>query len=137
MSVGALNRKSIPLLYQGISGSGLVPFIKVPGADLGEYGKYGRKVNLGQDNNPKPVNVINNVSTFNTKNEADSCRVLNINVMRNPKGDAFEGLQAPTGIGRHQPRGMAYMSDHPLNTRILVNRSNFFSTKPTTLGTPK
>ena len=131
------NSKSVGLLYQGISGSGRVPFIKVPTAQQSDVGKYGRNVQLGLDKYPAKVNVVTHTSTFTAAGMADSCRVLNINVMRNPKGSALEGLQVPEGFARHQRRGLAYMPEHPLNARILVQRDNFFSTRNTRLGTPR
>jgi len=138
MSVAiARPQKSIGLLYQGISGSGIVPFIKVPSSQQSETGKTGRDVQLGLDPFPSRVNVINKTSSFTTAHMAPSCRVLNINIMRNPKGDPTEGLQVPEGFGRGQKRGLAFMPQHPLNARILVRRDNFFSTQPTKLGTPR
>lgn len=137
MSVAiARPQKNIPLLYAGIAGNGIVPFIKVPSANLPIGTKNGRKVQLGRDTVFDKVNVVNTTSSFTTAGMSPSCRVLNINVLRNEKGSAFEGLQPLEGFARHQRRGLGYMPDHPLNARILVNTDSFFSTRRTKLGTP-
>ena len=125
------------LLYGGLLGDGLVPFIDVPASQIAIGHLTNRNVNLGRDVNPDKVSVIRKTSTFTTAEMADSCRVINMNVLRNPKGDPNEGLQINEGYGRHQHKGFGYREEHPLNTRILVRRDNFFSTRQTKLGTPQ
>ena len=125
------------LLYDGLLGTGLVPFIDVPASQIAIGHLTNRNVNLGRDVNPDKVSVIRKTSTFSTATMSDSCRVLNMNVLRNPKGDEFEGLQINQGYARKQQKGLGYDPAHPLNTRILVRRDNFFSTRPTKLGTPQ
>ena len=57
-------------------------------------------------------------------------------VIRRPPMSNTIGIRPTTGIARGQSRGLAYNKNHPINTKIMKQSSNFTASLNNPLGQP-
>lgn len=72
---------------------------------------------------------------YSTRDNVLPCKGITHHVLRAEPPPASAGMVAPTGISRHQPRGLA--QEKPTNLPLMPFSNPFDSSKNNPLGRPK
>lgn len=123
-------------IFSGLQGSTQVPlqsFVPSTGFKSDVEGNRG------------PINVPNySVAPFLFNESIDyssrranmPCKVINETVLRRPPLPSAGGMIAPSGIGRHQSKGLAYDPSKPINGPIMPQSDPYASGMNNKLGQP-
>ena len=84
-----------------------------------------------------PQNILHDPIDVSTRRQVLPCKGLGHQILRREAVPSSMGMRPPTGIARHEDKGIAYEPQHPLNGKILP-RANFFDvTQNNPLGIPR
>jgi hypothetical protein len=81
--------------------------------------------------------LFSNSIDYSTRRGVLYCKGITHTVLRNPPLPSAGGLIAPTGIGRHQLKGIAYSPEKPIDQPIMPLSNPFSSGLNNPLGQPK
>ena len=116
----------VPLITNGLDGRtdadtlGMMPVTGFPYDTNGDrdpfrYGPY-----------TKAPNMFASAIDYSTRRGVMPCKGITHHVLRRPAVPQEGGMVAPSGIGRHQARNLAYDSDKPIDVPLMP-LSNFFA----------
>ena len=109
----------IPLLRNGLTGTRQADTLKtIPNFHL-PYKQAGNRFGYVIQPNPKAPKTLNAAIDYSMHRVVRPCNPLGHKVIRRAPVPDSEGLQPPTGVGRHQFRGLAYQSIKPTDLKIM------------------
>ena len=85
----------------------------------------------------KATILFRNSIDYSTRRGVLPCKGITHTILRNPPFPSSGGMIAPTGIGRHQLKGIAYSPEKPINTPIMPLSNPYSSGLNNPLGQPK
>ena len=91
------------------------------------YDAIGNRTPLMYGPYTKAPNMLSAAIDYSTRRGVLPCKGITHRVLRRPAMPSAGGMVAPTGIGRHQPRGLAYSPDKPLDVPIMPQSNPFSS----------
>lgn len=127
----------IPLIFNGLEGSSEVHTHHfIPSTGFIEKAESNRDPLPIQDYITAPV-LYNHSIDYSTRRGVLQCNGLGHVVLRRPPVPSSNGMVAPSGIGRHQMKGLAYDALKPINAPIMPYASSVNAGMNNPLGHPQ
>ena len=123
-------------IFSGLAGSSEVhPHSLIPGTGF-SYKQEGNRnpMNL-PDYSSAPLHFPSSID-YSSRRSVLPCKGITHHVLRRPALPSSGGMVAPTGIGRHQAKGLAYSSEKPINLPIMPYSNPYASGTNNKLGHP-
>ena len=126
----------IPLLRNGLTGTRQADTLKtIPNFHL-PYKQVGNRRAFVIEPTPTPQKTLNGAINYSMHRVVLPCDPLGYKVIRRPPVPDSEGLQPPTGVGRHQFKGLAYQKIKPIDLPVMKRAGFYNPSIPNPLGQP-
>jgi hypothetical protein len=123
-------------IFNGLAGSAEVhPHSLIPGTGFTCKTEANKKPMIIQDYTKAPI-LFNNSLDYSTRRAVLPCKGITHHVLRRPALPSAGGMVAPTGIGRHQAKGLAFSPEKPIDGPIMPLSNPFAPGLNNMLGQP-
>ena len=123
-------------IFNGLAGSSEVhPHSLIPGTGFSSKTEANKQPMIIQDYTKAPI-LFNESLDYSTRRAVLPCKGITHHVLRRPALQSAGGMVPPTGIGRHQDKGLAYSPEKPIDVPIMPLSNPFASCMNNTLGQP-
>lgn len=124
-------------IFSGLEGSSDVhPHSLIPGTGFTSKAEANKNPMPLQDYVKAPV-LFNESIDYSSRRAVLPCKGITHHVLRRPALPSAGGMMAPTGIGRHQDKGLAYSPKKPIDLAIMPQSDPFASGMNNKLGQPQ
>ena len=124
-------------IFNGLAGSSEVhPHSLIPGTGFTSKTEANKNPMALQDYIKAPI-LLNDSIDYSSRRAVLPCKGITHHVLRRPAVPSAGGMVAPTGIGRHQTKGLAYSPEKPINVPIMPLSNPFAPGMNNKLGQPE
>ena len=124
-------------IFSGLEGSSEVhPHALIPGTGFTSKTEANKNPFIIQDYTKAPV-LFNESIDYSSRRAVLPCKGTTHHVLRRPALPSAGGMVAPSGIGRHQHKGLAYSAEKPIDRPIMPLSDPFASGMNNKLGQPE
>ena len=124
-------------IFDGLSGSAEVhPHSLIPSTGFKSKTEANKKPMVLQDYVKAPILFSNSID-YSSRRAVLPCKGITNHQLRRPALPSAGGMVPPSGIGRHQAKGLAYDNDKPINLPIMPFSDPYASGMNNKLGQPQ
>ena len=123
-------------IFSGLGGSVDVhPHSLIPSTGFTSKTESNKKPMIIQDYTRAPI-LFNNSIEYSSRRGVLYCKGITHHVLRRPALPSAGGMVAPSGIGRHQNKGLAYSPEKPIDVKLMPLSDPFSAGMNNKLGQP-